>query len=109
MPNHKFAVTAAYTHQLERWGTVSLLGTYSYTGERFPQRAGNISRTEIPSYERLDLRATWDSADRQWSATLYVQNALDEIGVAESISIDLMGSLTEPRQVGLILRYRPEF
>ena len=107
MPNHKFAITTAYTLPLDQMGTVQFLGTYSYTDERWPQRAGNISRTEVPSYERLDLRANWDSADEQWSVSLYVQNALDEIGVSESISIDLQGSLTEPRQVGLQVRWRP--
>ncbi len=108
MPNHKFAITGAYTHPLDEWGSVQFLGTWSYTGPRWPQRAGNIKRNEIPEYSRLDLRAKWDSADGQWSTSLYVQNALDEIGVSESISIDLRGSLTEPRQVGLQVRWRPE-
>jgi iron complex outermembrane receptor protein len=107
MPNHKWAITTAYTWPLAQMGSVQFLGTWSYTGERWPQRAGNISKTKVPSYDRLDLRARWESADEQWSASLYVQNALDDIGVSESISIDLQGSLTEPRQVGLQVRWRP--
>ena len=109
MPNHKFAITAAYTLPLERLGNLQLLTTFSYTGERWPQRAGNISKAAVPSYGRWDLRANWDSADERWSASLYVQNATDNIGVSESISIDLQGSLTEPRQIGLQVRWRPEF
>ncbi|MDA1302254.1 MAG: TonB-dependent receptor [Proteobacteria bacterium] len=107
MPNHKFAVTAAYTLPLDRWGAVQFLGSWSHTGERWPQRAGNIARNVVPSYERLDLRANWRSADGQWSAAVYMQNVFDEIGVAESISIDLEGALTEPRQAGLQVRWRP--
>ena len=109
MPNHKLAISTAYTLPLAERGSIQFLGTWSYTGTRWPQRAGNISRTEIPAYDRLDLRANWDSADGQWSASLYVQNVFDEVGVSESISIDLQGSLTEPRQMGLQVRWRPDF
>ena len=109
MPNHKLAVSAAYTLPLAQRGSMQFLGTWSYTGARWPQRAGNIPRTRVPAYDRLDLRASWDSADGQWSSSLYVQNVFDEIGVSESISIDLQGSLTEPRQVGLQVRWRPVF
>ncbi len=109
MPNHKLAITAAFTQPLVDGGSLQLLGTWSYTSERWPQRAGNISKNKVPSYDRLDLRANWDSADGKWSAALYVQNVFDEIGISESISIDLQGSLTEPRQVGLQVRWRPQF
>ena len=109
MPNHKLAATAAYLWPLGEMGTVHLLGTWSYTGERWPQRAGNIPKNAIPAYHRLDVRANWDSADGQWSATAYVQNVLDNIGISESISIDLQGSLTEPRQMGVQIRWRPSF
>ena len=109
MPNHKLAVSAAYTLPLAQRGSMQFLGTWSYTGARWPQRAGNIQRTRVPAYDRLDLRASWDSADGQWSSSLYVQNVFDEIGVSESISIDLQGSLTEPRQIGLQVRWRPVF
>jgi iron complex outermembrane receptor protein len=109
MPNHKAAVTLAYDRPLQIGGSLQLLTTVSYTGERWPQRAGNISRAEVPSYTRWDARATWESENRQWTASLYVQNILDDVGVSEAISIDLIGSLTEPRQVGLQLRWRPQF
>jgi iron complex outermembrane receptor protein len=107
MPNHKGAITAAYSLPTDM-GNWQFLGTWSYTGARFPQRAGNIGKNEVPAYDRLDLRANWESTDGQWSATLYVQNVMDDIGISESISIDLQGSLTEPRQIGLQLRWRPQ-
>ena len=108
MPNHKFAATAAYHMPLADRGTLQLLGTWSYTGARWPQRAGNIPKNEIPAYSRLDLRANWDSADGVWSTSVYVQNVFDKIGISESISIDLQGSLTEPRQIGAQVRWRPQ-
>lgn len=109
MPNHKAAISLAYTLPMDRYGSLQLLSTLSYTGERWPQRAGNISRAEIPSYTRWDARANWNSPTGTWSASLYVQNIMDEIGVTEAISIDLMGALTEPRQIGLQVRWRPQF
>ena len=109
MPNHKFAITAEYYPALELFdGSVHFVSTLSRTGERWPQRAGNIRRTVVPAYTRIDARATWESTDRQWTASLYIQNLTDNIGVSESISIDLIGSLTEPRQIGMQLRWRPE-
>ncbi len=107
MPKHKFAITTAYTLPLSGWGRLQFLATWSHTSQRWPQRAGNLQKNAVPSYDRLDFRANWESADGQWSTTLYVQNVLDEIGVAESISIDLQGALTEPRQAGLQVRWRP--
>ena len=109
MPNHKLAITAEYFPALEIFdGSVHFVSTLSRTGERWPQRAGNIRRAIVPAYTRIDARATWESADQQWTASLYIQNLTDNIGVSESISIDLIGSLTEPRQIGLQLRWRPE-
>lgn len=108
MPNHKFAVTVAYSLPMAERGSWQILGTWSYTGARWPQRAGNIKKNEIPGYNRFDIRANWHSADGQWSTSLYVQNIMDKIGISESISIDLQGSLTEPRQVGVQVRWRPQ-
>ena len=110
MPNHKLAATLSYSAPTETLGgSLQLLSTVSYTGERWPQRSGNIERARVPAYTRWDARAIWESSDRQWTAALYVQNILDKIGIAESIAIDLIGALTEPRQVGLLLRWRPQF
>lgn len=109
MPNHKGALTLGYETPLRIGGSLELLTTVSYTGERWPQRYGNIPRAELPAYTRWDARATWTSSNRQLTATLFVQNITDEIGVSEAIPIDMIGSLTEPRRVGLQLRWRPQF
>ena len=109
MPNHKGAITVAYLAPFVEQGRLQLLGTWSYTGGRWPQRAGNIPRAEVPAYSRIDLRANWTSPSERYGATLFVQNLRDEIGVSESIAIDLQGSLTEPRTVGLQFRWEPSF
>lgn len=114
-PEHKASLTAAYTWPMalggQALGSVTLLATLSYTGPRFSNIA-NIDYQEIPNYERLDLRATWDSVDGKWSATVYVQNVLNEIGISEQVGFGEFSQtawLTDPRQFGLVLRWRPEF
>ena len=109
MPNHKLAGTLSYRAPSQvLGGSLHLLSTVSYTGERWPQRSGNIERAKVPAYTRWDARAIWESNDGQWTAAAYVQNILDRIGIAESIAIDLIGALTEPRQIGVQLRWRPQ-
>ena len=117
---HKAAVTLA--HDLDVVGVdgqVQLLGTWSYTGDRYAL-VQNAESNRMPAYDRLDLRAAWTSVNEQWSATLYVQNALDEIGFVEYVpgfrpdwafnaqEGYAQGVLTEPREVGLQVRWRPQ-
>ena len=67
------------------------------------------------AYNRLDLRAAWTSADDQWGMTFYVQNVMDEIGLFEYVPDTTkalyaglaVGSLTEPRQFGVQIRWNP--
>ena len=122
-PEHKAAGTLTYVRPLDgNRGTLELLGTASWSGEKFPQ-AQNIEEQVIPAYSRVDLRGTWTSADEQWAVTVYVQNVLDEIGLVEfqprggnggsgGLSsfeiIPPIGKLTEPRQFGLQARWRPQ-
>ena len=111
-PHHKLSFTVAYTTPLQELGTLQLLSIYTYTGERWPN-LGNISIQELPAYSRWDLRANWTSTDKQWSVSGYVQNVLDEIGLQEFIPVNIgspaMGWLTEPRQFGVQIRWRPQF
>ena len=119
-PKHKGAVTLTYSTPLrDNLGSLQLLGTWSFTGDRYAI-VQNAASNLMPGYDRLDLRAAWTSANQQWSATVYVQNALDEIGLAEYIpgfrpdwafnagEGVAQGLLTEPRQYGLQMRWKPE-
>ncbi len=110
-PQLKGAVTLSYETPVDLLkGTVQLLGTGSYTGKRYPY-AQNIRSQVMAEYERLDLRAGWTSYDQHWSVVLYVQNALDDVGLSEYLP-DLSGSgyasgaLTDPRQFGIVLRWK---
>ena len=106
---NKAAVTLTFETALDNnLGAVQLLGTFSHTGDRYPQ-VQNIEDQKLPAYERLDLRGTWTSSDLRLSATVYVQNVMDDIGVQEILpGRSPMGTLTEPRQFGLQIRWRPQ-
>ena len=114
-PEHKMAATVVYerpmTGALE--GSLSVLGTWSYSSEKFPY-VQNVESQKIPGYSRTDIRAIWESSDRKWSAALYVQNLFDRIGLVEFVPVSTnnglpMGTLTEPRQLGVQVRWRPSF
>jgi len=116
-PKHKWALTLAYDRPLGNLGWLNLLGTWSYTGERY-SLVQNVDAFLIPSYDRLDLRATWTSPKGHWSASLYVQNALDEIGFIEyyagfrpdwawgATEAYPRGIMTDPRQIGFVLHWK---
>ncbi len=107
-PKHKGALTVTYSYPLQpELGSLDLLSTISYTGERYPN-IGNIDYQRLPGYARWDLRASWGSSDGVWNATFYVQNVLDEIGIGEFVDCCNGGWLTDPRQLGLQLRWRPQ-
>ena len=113
-PHHKLSFTVAYTTPLEELGTLQLLSIYTFTGKRWPN-LGNVPIQEVPSYSRWDLRANWTSTYKQWAVAGFVQNVLDKIGLQEYIPRSTfggqpaMGRLTEPRQFGVQIRWRPQF
>ena len=116
-PNHKWALTAAYTVPMPNLlgssrplGMLQFLTTYSYTGERHPN-IDNVPSSKINGYGRWDVRGTWTSDSGQWSAGLFVQNVLDEIGLVEYLPMNLntfripsLGTLTDPRRYGGFIR-----
>ena len=113
-PNHKAALTATYSTELE-FGSLQLGSTLSYTGSRFPD-IGNLDYWKMPAYSRWDLRGAWTSPSSAWTVTAYVQNVLDEIGLIEVLPEaprtgrgTAMATLTEPRQFGVQIRWRPDF
>ena len=111
-PKHKFAVTAAYSRPLDIGGNLLLLSTYSWTGDRHSD-LNNSPMADLDAYGRWDLRGTWSSPNGDLSATLYVKNVLDKIGLIEYLQESTnhdaphMGTLTDPRRIGLQVRWRP--
>ena len=108
-PQHKGALTLRYTRPLDSLGTVSALTTWSYTGSQFPDEA-NLPYMKIAAFDRLDFRATWESPASTWNVTAYVQNVLDEVAIQDIGPLGTIQAwLTEHRQIGLQIRYRPQF
>ena len=113
-PNHKAALTIAYSTELATSGSLQLGSTLSYTGSRYPD-IGNLDYWKMPAYSRWDLLGTWTAPDDNWSVTGYIQNVLDRIGVLEVLPSSPrtngagMATLTEPRRMGLLVRWRPSF
>jgi iron complex outermembrane receptor protein len=113
-PHHKLSFTVAYNRQLQELGSLQLVSIFTRTGGRWPT-LGNIPFNEIPAYSRWDLRANWTSANEQWAVTGYVQNVADKIGLREFLPRStnggqpMMGRLTDPRQFGVQVRWRPQF
>ena len=113
-PNHKFALTATYETPFTGaiGGNLQLLGTYSWIDDRASDLS-NFDISTLPSYGRLDLRGTWTSPEENITATLFVQNAFDEIGVIEFLHQSTnagnpaSGTLTDGRSFGLEIRWRP--
>ena len=112
-PNHKFAATGVYDIALDAdMGSLSLLTTYSFTGYQYPTIA-NIDLYKVDGYHRVDASAIWTSADETISATFFVNNVFDKIGLNEFVAVSglgeqvFLGMPTNHREMGLTIRYRP--
>ena len=111
-PRNKLALTLSHERSLNGNGSLQLLGTYAFTSSQHPN-IGNIPDYEIPSYGRWDAAAIWTAPNTDWSVTLFVQNIANEIGLVEYLPISGLGSnpslgyLTNPRELGVQLRWRP--
>ncbi|MGI9233675.1 MAG: TonB-dependent receptor [Woeseiaceae bacterium] len=112
-PNHKAAMTLMHDRDLTGGSSLSFLGTWAYNGSMYPTIA-NVDLYEIDAYSRFDASATWTSSDQDWSAQLYVNNILDEIGLNEFIASGgfggqvFLGSPTNHREIGLTIRWTPD-
>ncbi len=113
-PNHKFALTVSYETPLTGaiGGQLQLLGTYSWVDDRASDLS-NFDISTLPAYGRFDLRGIWTSPGEAITASLFMQNVFDEIGVIEFLHQSTLagapasGTLTDPRSVGLEVRWRP--
>ena len=98
---------------LSNGSKLNFMGTWTYQSEMYPT-IGNVDLYEINGYDRLDLSVTWIDPDETWSAQIYVNNALDEIGLNEFVASGgfggqvFLGSPTNHREYGLILRWTPD-
>jgi outer membrane receptor protein involved in Fe transport len=114
---HKAALSLVHDYDLSRAGSLSFVGTWAYNGAQSPTIA-NVDLYEIPSLSRFDASVTYRPSNDNWSAMLYVNNVFDEIGLnsfvaAENFGGDsappMLGSATNHREFGVVLRWTPEF
>ncbi len=61
-----------------------------------------------PSYSRMNLRVGINPASGHWLAELYIRNLAETNAIvyANTGSVDLRETTTEPRVIGLRLKYR---
>ena len=113
-PNHKFAASLIHGMELDGGSSLDFLGTWTYNGSMYPT-IGNVDLYKIPAYHRFDASVNWTTQDQKWSAQLYVNNLLDEIGLNEFVASGgfggqvFLGSPTNHREIGLVVRYTPGF
>lgn len=110
VPESKLALFADYEIQLSNNGRVNILGSYSYISEvYFTSFESELDRA--PSYDRIDMRATWTSPSEQFQVTGFVNNVTDKIGIRQILQQGVAdgyrrtAQVTEPRVYGLELSY----
>lgn len=111
VPDMNVAAYAQYTHSIGAFGTLTLLADYSWIDKVYFSPF-TLPTDRAPAYSRTDLRATWLSAQQNWTVAAYVNNVFDDIGIRQIESGDegtnfaRNGALTDPRAYGLEVTYR---
>ena len=111
VPESKASVFAGYRFDLGQSGALDVLGSWAYISDVY-FAAYESELDKAPAYDRLDLRATWTSPSSQWSATGFVHNVFDKIGIRQILrhgAVDgyrRTAQVSEPRLVGLEVAYR---
>ena len=109
-PENNLAVGARFTLPMGDAGDFYLAPTYVWKSEHFFED-DNDPREFQDAYGLLDAKLGFDSADGAWSASIYIENALDEEYLIDAGNTGgAFGILTYirgvPRMVGAGLQYR---
>ena len=120
-PRNKFAVNASYSFFMEP-GTLTLGATYVWRDKAY-STIFEKSWNEAPTWDQIDLRANWNSADGRYAIIGYVKNVADTEGYDAAVSGSnrnrnpaiasdnfangaLNLGLTPPRTYGVELQYK---
>lgn len=110
VPKSKANLYASYTFPLGDSGNLEFMADYSYISEvYFSAFQSDLDRA--PSYDRIDLRATWTNNDDTWRVSGFVNNVADKIGIRQVLRSGVAegyrrtAQVTEPRVFGLELQY----
>ena len=111
---HKASTSVLHNMALGNGSRVDLLVTWAYNGAWYPT-IGNIDLYKVNAHSRFDASATWTAANEQLSAQFYINNLTDEIALNEFIAAGghggqvFLGSPTNHREMGVIVRWMPEW
>jgi len=120
-PRNKFALNANYTFFMEA-GSLTVGGSYIYRDEAWAnifQKPWNIA----PSWDQVDLRASWNAASGKYAVIGYIKNVGDTEGYDAAVAASnrnynpaiasqrftngaLNLGLTPPRTYGIELHYK---
>ncbi|MEJ0028804.1 MAG: TonB-dependent receptor [Rhizomicrobium sp.] len=76
-PHNQFTLNGVYTIALNDWGTLALSGTYLFHDEA-TYSVFNSAQYVAPSYQQVDLRATWQDEAQRWEVIAFTRNLFDE-------------------------------
>jgi iron complex outermembrane receptor protein len=103
-------ITLSYDDELDAGGFVGASVQYTYRGQ-FEQRVFNNAEVDnVPSYDIVNLRMSYDSQSAVWGVDLMALNVFDEDGVNSSMT-DVFGvnetglQYVPPRQYTARVRY----
>ena len=112
IPEYKFSLFSTYNFPLEENGNIDWLLSIAYSAE-FDFNINNSEFDKAPELWRVDTRVTWTSADEAVTATLGVNNVLDELGARDQQRFnEFQGGFlrastpNDPRLIYAELRYK---
>lgn len=84
VPEMKATAWASYQFNLARGANLQLMANYSWIDDVY---FSPFERREsmAKAFDRVDLRATWNSPNRAWTVTGFVNNVFNDVGVNQII------------------------
>jgi iron complex outermembrane receptor protein len=111
IPEKKASMFASYNIPLGGSGDLDVMANFSYIDDVYFS-AFEDPRDLAPSYNRVDLRASWTSPSEAWIVSGFLNNLTDEIGIRQILRDGQGGGfrrtaqVTEPRMYGLEVTYK---
>lgn len=111
VPEFKAGSWAKYSLPLS-YGRLDFIANFSWIDRVYFSVFERKDQSADP-YKRFDLRVSWNP-DERWAVSAFVNNVFDEIGLrqveqygaTESVGYRRSGTPTDPRLVGLEVRYK---
>ncbi len=110
VPELKWAAWGSYSMPLNNGSNLEFFGVYSYIDEVYYSPFESDDE-KADDYDRVDVRATWTSADGNWIVSAFVNNVLDDVGVLQVLRegedefFRHSAGTTVPRLYGLEVTY----